>query len=52
MSGKKYSSFIDVVALVINKVYKTWEAKQVAGELFIDVKRAFDHVSQAKLVKR
>ncbi len=45
MGGRRYRSSIDAAALVINKVYKTWEAKQVAGALLMDVKGAFDHVS-------
>ena len=49
MGGRKNRSAIDVVALVIHKVYKTWEVKQVAGAFLMDVKGAFDHVSRAKL---
>ena len=52
MGGRRYCSSIDAAALVINKVYKTWEAKQVAGALLMDVKGAFDHVSRAKLAQR
>ena len=52
MGGRKNRSAIDTVALVIHKVYKTWEAKQIAGTLLMDVKGAFDHVSQAKLAQR
>ena len=52
MRGRKNCSAIDVAALIIHKVYKTWEEKQVAGALLMDVKGAFDHVSRAKLAQR
>ncbi len=44
MGGRRYCSSIDVATLVIIKVYKTLEAKQVADTFLIDVKGAFDHV--------
>lgn len=37
---------------MIDKLYKVWEDKPISGTLLIDVKRAFDYVSQAKLVQQ
>ena len=52
MGGRKYRSAIDAAALMIDKVHKVWEDRQIAGALLIDVKGAFDYVSRAKLVQR
>ena len=52
MGERKQRSAIDTAALRIRKVHKMWENKYIAGALLIDVKRAFDYVSQARLVKR
>lgn len=52
MEGRKHQSAIDVAALIIHKVHEIWENKQIAGALLLDIKGAFDHVSQAKLVQR
>ena len=50
MGGQKHRSAIDAATVMIYKVYKIWENKQIAGALLIDVKGAVDHVSRAKLV--
>ena len=52
MRGKKHQLAIDTAALMIHNVYKTWEDKQIAEALLIDVKGAFDYVSRAKLVQK
>ena len=52
MGGRRHRSAIDAAALMIHKVHKTWEDKQIAGALLMDVKGAFDYVSRAKLVQR
>ena len=52
MGGRKNYSAIDTMALVILKVYKTWEEKQVVNAFLMDVKEAFDHVLQAKLAQQ
>lgn len=43
--GIKHPSAIDTAVLVIYKVHKIWESKQVVGILLMDVKRVFNHVS-------
>ena len=52
MGGRKHRSAIDAAALMIHKVQKIWEDKQIAGALLMDIKGAFDYVSRAKLVQR
>ena len=49
MGGRKNCSAMDMAALGIHKVYKTWEEEQVAGALLMDVKGIFDHILRAKL---
>ena len=51
MGGTKHWSAIDAAALIIQKIHKIWEDKEIAGALKIDVKWAFNYVSQAKLVQ-
>ncbi len=41
---RKYRSAIDAAAVMIHKVYKIWEDKQIAGVLLMDIKGAFDYV--------
>ena len=52
MEGKKQKSDIDAVALMIYKASKMWKNQYVVGKLLINVKRAFDHVFQARLAKK
>ncbi len=52
IGGKKHQSAIDAAALMIHKVYKIWEDKQNTKALLMDVKRAFEYVSRAKLVQK
>ena len=52
MEGKKHCSTIDIASLMIHKVHKIWETKQVAITLLMEVKKAFNHVSQTKLLWR
>ena len=51
LKGIKQRSTIDAAALMIHKVHKMWENQHIAGVFLIDVKGAFDHVSQARLAK-
>lgn len=48
MGEKKYQLAIDAVALIIHKVYKIQEDKQIADTLYI--KQVFDYVFCAKLL--
>lgn len=43
---------IGVIALLIYKIEESWVEKKLAAELFINVKRAFNHLSKTKLVKK
>ena len=52
MGERKHRSAIDAAALMIDKLHKVWEDRQIAGALLMDVKGAFDYVSRAKLVQR
>lgn len=38
--------------MFIHVVQKKWEQKKLAAALFMDVKRAFDNVSKAQLLKQ
>lgn len=49
---RKYRLAIDAAALMIHKVHKTREEKQIAGALLMDVKGAFDYVSQVRLIQK
>lgn len=40
---------IDVVARLVHTVRENWEQKKLAAALFMDVKRAFDYVSECQL---
>ncbi len=44
MGARKFRSAIDAAVLLIHKVQKVWEGRKIARALFMDVKRAFDHV--------
>ena len=52
MGGQKKRSAIDAVATLVHTVQKKWEEKKVATGLFMDVKRAFDHVSKSQLLSQ
>ena len=47
MGGRKHRSAINAAGLIIHKVHEIWEDKQIAGALLMDIKGAFDYVSQA-----
>ena len=49
MGARKQQSAIDADAILIPKIHEIWENRQIAGALLIDVKEAFDHVSQSVL---
>lgn len=42
MRTQKGRCMIDVVAIIVNKIYKAWEQKKIMGTLLIDVKGSFD----------
>ena len=52
MRERKHQSAIDVAVLMIYKVYKTGEDKQIMEILLINVKRVFDYVSQSRLIQK
>lgn len=52
MGGRKERSAIDAVAILVHTVHEKWEEKKLAAALFVDVKGAFDHVSQIQLLTR
>lgn len=52
MREKKHRLDMNVTVLIIHKVDKTQEDKQIARSFVIDVKRAFNHVFSAKLLQK
>lgn len=40
------------MTLLIQKVQKAWESRKIAGILFMDIRKAFDHVFQVQLVQK
>lgn len=44
MGGQKERSAIDTVATLVHTIQEKWEKKKLAAALFMDVKRASDHV--------
>ena len=52
MRARKQRCAIDVVASLVHTVSESWAEKKLATALFIDIKRAFDHVSKTSLVKK
>jgi len=51
MGGRRKKSAIDTVITLIYNIQMTKQDKKVTSALFIDVKRAFDHVSANQLIK-
>ena len=52
MGAQKHKCAIDKVASLVHKVQELWEEKKLAVALFIDIKKAFDHVSRIRLVEK
>lgn len=52
MGAKKKQSAIDVTAILIQQMNNSLENNNIVGTLLIDIKEAFNHVSQTKLAKR
>ena len=52
MEGRKNRSAIDAIAILVHTVQRKWEQKKLAVALFMDVKRAFNHVSKGQLLRR
>lgn len=50
MGFRRQSSAIDTVAHVVRRVQRAWVEGKLAGILLIDVRGAFDHVSQGWLL--
>ena len=48
MGAKKNRSAIDAVKILVNKVQDVWKNGEIAEALPMDIKKAFDPVSQAK----
>ncbi len=44
MGARKERSAIDAVSVLVHTVQESWEEKKITGALFMDVKRAFDHI--------
>ena len=52
MEVRKNRSVIDVAAIMVDKIHKIWEEKNIAASLLMNVKGAFDYVSQVKCAQR
>ena len=46
---RKQRSYIDAVAVLMNRTQQAWAGKKVAGAVFMDVKSAFNNGSRAHL---
>jgi hypothetical protein len=44
-------SALDTVSCLVQGVHNAWAQKQLAEALFIDVKKAFNHVAAARLIE-
>lgn len=51
MRARKNRCAIDVAAIMVENVHRSWDQKKVAGALFMNVKGAFDYVSKMKLAQ-
>ena len=49
---RKRWSYIDTVAMLVNRMQRGWEGKKVAGVLFMDAKSAFNDMSKTHLGER
>ena len=49
---QKQRCAINAVAALVHKMQKCWEKKKLAAALFLDVKRAFNHISKNRLIER
>lgn len=52
MKARIMRSTINATTILIYKVNKIWKKQQLAKALLMNVKRAFDHVSQVKLAQK
>ena len=50
MRTRKQRFAIDAATVLIQKVHEIWKNSQIAGALLMHVKRAFHHVSRARMV--
>lgn len=52
MVVRKNQCPIDVVVSLVHKVKSCWTGKKLPVALFVDIQRAFDHVSKITLAKK
>ncbi len=52
MDCRRERSATDTVATLVHTVPEKWEEKKLATALFMDIKRAFDHISKGQLLNR
>ncbi len=52
IEARKNRSAIDAAVILVPKAQEVWKNRQIAGELLIDVKDAFNHVFRAELAQR
>jgi hypothetical protein len=49
---RKRRPYVDALAVLMNRTQQSWEGKKFAGALFMNVKSAFNNVSNAHLGRR
>ncbi|EED15961.1 reverse transcriptase, putative [Talaromyces stipitatus ATCC 10500] len=49
--GRTQCSAIDAVACLVEEIHQAWANRKLAAALFMDIKKAFDHVILAKLIE-
>lgn len=52
MRVQKQQCVIHAIALLVYKIKEFWTEKKLATALFMDIKRAYNHVSKTKLYKK
>ena len=51
IKAQKSRSTIDTIVIIVDNIYKIWKEKTIAILLWIDVKEAFDNISQVKFAQ-
>lgn len=52
MGARKSRCIINAIVSLIYRVQESWVEKKLVAALFINIKEAFDYISQTKLIKK
>lgn len=50
ISGQKKRSAIDAINILVHTIHEKYKEKKLTAILFMDVKRAFEHISKGQLL--